>query len=209
MVPPRARWWRFGLGAILCLVLGWVAFIRGSRVPVLGLVDLGFHELGHLVTYVLPDVLTALMGSVAQVAVPLGLAAYFAVHHRDPLGTGLCLAWAGTSARDVSVYVADAPFQALDLIGDTHDWAFVLGRWGLIDQAGAVAAVVRTFGALLLLTGLALCLAGLHRALSGAGRPAAVPSSIQARGVTAGKAFAVPVAAAVVPPTSRSTVPSS
>ena len=51
--------------AIACLVLAWFPFVRDTRVPLLGLVDLGFHELGHLLTYPLPDLWTAAMGSIA------------------------------------------------------------------------------------------------------------------------------------------------
>ena len=62
-----------------------------------------------------------LAGSVLQVAVPLGLAAYFGLLRRKEWASaGFCLAWAGTSARDVAVYVADAPVQALPLIGGGH-----------------------------------------------------------------------------------------
>jgi hypothetical protein len=96
-------------GVAVCLLFGWIAFGRGTRVPLLSLVDLGFHELGHLLTYPFPDVITAMMGSVTQVAVPVGLAAYFLVLRRDQLAAGLCLVWAATSAQDASVYIADAP----------------------------------------------------------------------------------------------------
>lgn len=161
---PRSTSWRFAAGAVLCLVLGWFAFVRGVRVPLLGLVDLGFHELGHLVTAAFPHVLTALAGSLAQVGVPLGLAVYFATRAMDGLGAGLCLAWAGTSARDVAVYIADAPFQGLQLIGGEHDWAFLLGRWDLLHRADGIATVVSGLGLLLVLAGLAVCVAGLARA---------------------------------------------
>lgn len=126
--------------------------------PLLGLVDLGFHELGHLLTYPFPDVVTAMMGSVTQVAVPLGVALYFLLVRRDRLGGGLCLAWAATSAQNASVYIADAPTQALPLLGDgIHDWAFVLGRWHAIDKAGGIAAGVKGFGLAMLFAGFALC----------------------------------------------------
>lgn len=89
-------------------MLGVFSFVRGARVPLLGLVDLGFHELGHLLTYPLPDVVTAAMGSVTQALVPLGLATYFLLIRRDLVGGSVCLGWAATSAQDVSVYIADA-----------------------------------------------------------------------------------------------------
>lgn len=78
--------WQLVGGALACCVLGRSAFVRGANVPVLALADLGFHELGHLLTYVFPDVVTAMMGSITQVAVPWGLAAYFFVARGDFFG---------------------------------------------------------------------------------------------------------------------------
>jgi hypothetical protein len=162
-VDDRIGWhntWRYIAGVVGCLTIGAYPFLLGKRVPLLGLVDLGFHELGHLLTYSLPDVATAMAGSAAQVLVPLGLATYFVIRRRDLLATGLCLAWAGTAAADVAVYVADAPYEALPLIGGQHDWAFILGRLDALGAAGAIAAWIRGVGALLVLAGLAACLAG-------------------------------------------------
>lgn len=144
-----------------CLLLGWFAFVRGAPVPLLGLVDLGIHELGHLLTYVFPDLVTAVAGSAFQVLVPTGLAAYFWLAARDRMAAGLCLAWAGTSAQQVAVYVADAPYQRLILVGGEHDWAFILTRLGLLDRAGGLATAVRGLGLLLLLAGMSACLWGL------------------------------------------------
>lgn len=93
---------------------------------------------------------------------PLGLAVYFLWRRRDHLGAGLCLGWAGTSAADVAVYVADAPVQALPLIGGHHDWAFVLGRLGALDAAAGIAAGVRVAGGIVLLAGIAVCVLGLR-----------------------------------------------
>lgn len=153
-------WAKYGSGVAVCLLFGWFTFIRGKRIPLLGGVDLGFHELGHLLTYPFPELFTAVMGSVTQVLVPLGLAAYFAWKHRDLLGVGLCLAWAGASAWDVSVYVSDAPYQLLPLIGGEHDWAFILERLDMLDQADGIAGAVKAFGFLLVLFGATVCGAG-------------------------------------------------
>ena len=165
MTPTRPSAWRGVAGIAGCLLLAWFSVVRGVRVPLLGLADLGFHELGHLLTYPFPDVVTAAMGSIAQVAVPLGLAAYFALVRGDLVASGLCLAWAGTSARDVAAYIADAPYQRLELIGGEHDWAFVLGPEHLdaLDAAGSVAAAMGVAGVLLLLAGAGCCLWDLLR----------------------------------------------
>lgn len=177
MAAPVRRPWMYALGIATCCLLGWIAFVRKAQVPLLSLVDLGFHELGHLVTRPFPDLMMFMAGSAAQVVVPVGLAVYF-LARKDRLAGALCLAWAATSARDVSVYIADAPFQRLELIGGQHDWAFILGEhWDALDKAAPIAAAVRVLGMAMLFAGFALCIWYL---VMGEGTPprASTPPSI-------------------------------
>jgi hypothetical protein len=157
-------WWqargRYLAGLVLLAFFGLQAFVRGVRVPLLGWIDLAIHEAGHLFAIVLPDLLTAAAGSGFQVFVPLFLAGVFWFKERDALGTAVGLGWAGTSLQDASVYVADAPFQRLQLIGGEHDWAFVLGRLGRLDLADDLARAVWVGGLLVWLLAVGLCLAG-------------------------------------------------
>jgi hypothetical protein len=165
--------WKWLVGLAACGVLGWFAFVRGVNVPLLWMVDLGFHELGHLVTRWAPEVVMAMMGSINQVAVPLGIAVYFLWIRRDLLGGALCLAWASTSAQNASVYIGDAPYQRLQLIGGFHDWAFVLGpqHFNMLDRAALIAGVVKGFGIILWVAAVGLCVAGIL----GVGRRRAEP----------------------------------
>lgn len=190
------RRWQASASVAVCAGLGWYAFGLGRRVPLLSLADLGFHELGHLVMYVFPisELLTAMMGSVFQVVVPVGLGAYFLLLRREPWSGAVCLAWGATSLRDVSVYVADAPYERLELIGGEHDWAFALGPDGLdrIDQAAGIATAIRGAGLVLVLLAVALAawelLTVTGRApVAGAGsglreRPGALPERSAAGG---------------------------
>jgi hypothetical protein len=143
------------LGALAwCVLCFWIAFVRNSRVPVLWCVDLGFHELGHLIMYIIPinEALTAAMGSINQCAVPLGIALYFYFWRRDAIVGSVCLAWAATNFQDASVYIADAPYQRLQLIGGEHDWAAVLGpdHLNMLQDAHLIATIVRDTGVVLL-----------------------------------------------------------
>jgi len=170
------RWLAAGAA---CLLLGWFAFVKGDNVPLLSGVDFGFHELGHLVALVLPTTVMFLAGTVTQMAVPLGLAVYFWWIRSDRLAAALMLAWAGTSAQNASVYIADAPYQRLPLIGGQHDWAWLLGPQGfdVIDSSDAVSGTVLALGAVALLGGLVVCAWGGWTELRGpAGqRPIRVP----------------------------------
>ena len=159
---PTAAW----LAALAwCGACGWFAFVHGRRVPLLWFVDLGFHELGHMIMYILPinQVLTAAMGSISQCAIPAGIAAYFWFGRRDKLGASACLAWAATNFQDASVYIADAPYQRLPLIGGEHDWAFILGpeHFNRLQDAHAIATVVRDAGLVLLCVAIVIALHAL------------------------------------------------
>lgn len=153
------------VGLAVIAVMWWIAFHGHDRIPVLTNVNLGFHEFGHFVTYAFGDLFTAMMGSIAQVAVPAALAGYFFVFRSDWLAAALCLAWGATSALEVAVYVADAPYEELKLIGGQHDWAFILGPDGYnaLGRAGSIADTIRDGALLALAAAFALCLAGLGR----------------------------------------------
>jgi hypothetical protein len=144
-----------------CALLGWFG-MRGERMPVLGHVDLGFHELGHFICYPLPvgELVTAAAGSILQVAVPLGLALYFLLSRGDNGGAAFCMAWAGTSALDVSRYIADAPYERLELIGGDHDWAFFFSADGIdaMDSAAGVAQNVASLAWLVFVASFAVAL---------------------------------------------------
>jgi hypothetical protein len=183
MAPEAVRRGRLAIALAIaaCAVMGFIALVLRDRVPLLGLVNLGFHELGHLVTYPFPDLFTAMMGSITQVAVPAGLAAYFGWARRDPVAAGLCLAWAGSSAQEASVYIADAPYQDLPLIGGHHDWAFVLGRLGALDAADELATVVLFLAWGLVLGGIALCARPLFER---AHAPPPAPGEVRVRSIS-------------------------
>ena len=169
MVTSWQSPWKYLVGVGVCVVLGTIAFVQDHSVPLLEQVNLGIHEAGHLIAVLLPPAAMAAMGSIAQVAVPLAIAAYF-LAHGERLGAGLCLAWAGTSARDVSVYIADAPYERLQLIGGEHDWARVLGpsHCDCLNRAGDIAGAVRGAGFVLVMAGVVVC--ALGPVLAGAAR---------------------------------------
>lgn len=146
---PWRSWGRYVAAALAAAVLACFAFVLRTPVPVFDWIDLGVHELGHMLVMGGPRMLHFLAGSLLQVLVPAALAVYFLWRQRDLAGSGFCAAWAGTSAWDVSVYIADAPVQALPLIGGgTHDWAYLLGPqgWDALERAGSIAGFVDVMG---------------------------------------------------------------
>lgn len=160
----------------LSITIGWIAFVAGRPVPLLDWVDLAVHETGHLLAAFLPALVMFLAGSVAQVAAPAALAVYF-WRQRDLAAVGFCMAWAGTSARDVSIYAGDAVTQALPLVGTgQHDWAYILGPNGFdaLSHTAGVARAIEFFGLTLTLGGVAVAFVPVVAAWRGYTKEAAV-----------------------------------
>lgn len=150
MARGTARPWTYGLAAGLVLMAGWFAFVRGTRVPLLGMVDLAIHEAGHVFFVWAPRDLMLVMGNGFQALFPLVFAFAFVVRHRDLAGGAAALAWCATSLQDASVYLADAPYRRLPLLGpeSSHDWWQLLGSHGWLDAADEVSRVVWFVGLL-------------------------------------------------------------
>jgi hypothetical protein len=137
-----------------CVAAAWWVFAMDGSVPLLSSVDLGFHELGHLLTAWAPPMVQAMAGSLTQLAVPTLLVLYFGFVRRESYATALMLAWLGTSAHGVGAYIADAPYQALPLFASgAHDWAYILGNSGRLGLALPLAQIVWALGLVILAAG--------------------------------------------------------
>jgi hypothetical protein len=144
---------------VTCL-LAWLTYSREGWVPLLSNVDLGVHELGHMIAFWTPELLLQAAGSFLQVAVPLCFGVYFWLRH-DRLAVVLMLAWAAESLNNVSVYVYDATRMVLPLLGDDgsgagHDWHNILSRLGLLEHTDGIAYTVRSLSGLLFVAALGL-----------------------------------------------------
>jgi hypothetical protein len=83
----------------------------------LHLVNLPFHETGHVLLMPFGRFLGTLGGSLLQVPVPLVCGAAFVLKNRDPYGASIMLWWAGQSLVDLSPCIADARALQLPLLG--------------------------------------------------------------------------------------------
>jgi len=124
----------------------------------LDLVNLAFHEAGHLLFSPFGSTVHYLGGSLGQLLVPAGLAVYFVVRQRQPIGSAFCLWWFGESLINISIYMADARELALPLVGGgDHDWNELFYRFGLLGEASVVRVswIVHAMGVVLMLVGIA------------------------------------------------------
>jgi hypothetical protein len=140
----------------------------------LHLVNLAFHEFGHLLFQPFGEWMMFLGGSLFQCLLPLGLCVAFVVRQRDPFGAAVALWWAGQNLVDVAPYIGDARALALPLVGEyteaiadaralRHDWHNLLAPLGLLDWDHRLAALAHWSGVLVMALALAWGASGLWR----------------------------------------------
>lgn len=163
--------WRPLGGPALLGVLGFATLLaltyslgEEGWVPVLDSLNLAFHEAGHPVFGLFGgEILTALGGTLMQFIVPL-LVLGAAWQRREAAGMALAWIWAAQNFLPTARYVADARIQVLPLVGGgEHDWAFLLGEWGLLSQDTRIAGALRILGWLGILSACAWALWRWHR----------------------------------------------
>src|SRR5438067_9437693 len=92
--------------ALLLLVLVYIEILKirdVTRWTIFYGITLGFHEMGHLVFAWAPQLITALMGSVFQIAVPLAVIIYF-YKQTDYFGMAVGGFWLSYSLAELSAY---------------------------------------------------------------------------------------------------------
>ena len=143
----RNWWWRLPL----LLWLGYV-LVRHLADPlyssILGGLNLGIHELGHLVFSFLGETLTVAGGTLLQLLIPVfGIFNFY--RQRDFFSIALCFGWLSTNLFSVATYAADArrlelplvtPFGGEEVI---HDWEFLLSKWNILEYDTLIAQAFR------------------------------------------------------------------
>jgi hypothetical protein len=141
---------RAKLALVLALtVYGIVCLLHPGTYRWIDSLDLAIHESGHLVFGPFGELIGVLGGTLMQLLVPIAFTAYFA-HRRDRFSAMVTLWWLAQNCWNISVYVKDARAQELPLVGGgEHDWAFLLDRFGLLDQDQMLGGMIHIAGALL------------------------------------------------------------
>jgi hypothetical protein len=121
--------------------------------------NLGIHELGHLIFTPLGKFLMVAGGTIAQCLVPF-ISFFMFYRQRDFFAFTVSFCWMGTNLFSVAVYMADARAMALPLVtpfgGEEiiHDWNYLLGKLGLLHSDASLGGFVRVLAILNMVIGL-------------------------------------------------------
>jgi hypothetical protein len=145
---------------VLRAVYGVVCLRSVAQGSFLDRVDLIAHEAGHLLFGYFGEFMLVIGGTLGQLLVPAGIAAYFAAR-REFFSAGVVLFWVGQSLLNVSVYLKDAAAMELPLVslggGDSiHDWNWLLLKFNVLAYDQTIGNLVSGAGALVILASIAL-----------------------------------------------------
>ena len=124
------------------------------------LVNLPFHEVGHIIFRPFGRLMTSLGGSIAQVLMPLICLVVFLVQTRDTFAASFALWWTGENFMDLAPYINDARSLTLPLLGGNtgrtspygfHDWEFILQKTKLLRYDHVLANSAYTLGTVLMI----------------------------------------------------------
>lgn len=164
----QALFWcrgRSGIPRILLLLwLGAILVYLWRDPPQAGLFDwpnlfsginLGIHELGHIVFAPFGKFLGILGGSLLQCLAPL--AGMVSLRKQgDFFGVTICGGWLASNLFGVATYAADAKRMALPLVSPfsghpLHDWNYLCTRMGLLDSCEGLGFLLKLLGTLVML----------------------------------------------------------
>jgi hypothetical protein len=174
---PGPNWPAIAGRGLLWVILVWLTFrfathsiasnYAGSSF--LHLVNLVFHEAGHVLFGVLPRFFMVLGGSALQVLVPLAcLVAFW--RHGDRFAVAVAAWWAGQNLVDLAPYINDARALQLVLLGgrtgaevEGHDWEYLLRVLRLMTWDHALARLAHLAGLLIMTAALVWAARELRR----------------------------------------------
>ncbi len=166
-VEPKVNPFYFGGRIIILLIIfawGWKFILTPMATNYAGnsflhLVNLPFHEAGHLFFQLFGRWMGSLGGTLGQLLIPIICFLVFLIKSKNPFGASVCLWWFGENFMDIAPYINDARNQELVLLGGltgreadygVHDWEFILNEIGLLSYDHTLAHMAHDFGIVLM-----------------------------------------------------------
>jgi hypothetical protein len=163
--PEESRLLVAGRALVYLVLLAWGARLMTSSISsnyvgesFLHLVNLPFHEAGHVIFAPFGRFIQMLGGTLGQWLVPFIVLCAFVVKG-NPFGAVVGLWWLGESFLDIAPYMDDARAGQLMLLGgvtgseveDYHDWEVILTKLGWMQHDHLIARLSFGIGVALMI----------------------------------------------------------
>ncbi len=123
------------------------------------MINLPFHEAGHIIFSPFGAFITSLGGTLAQLLMPSICTLTLLIKHQDQFGASITLWWVAENFLDIAPYINDARSGVLPLLGGNfghsapygfHDWEFILTESGLLRYDHQIACIAFAMGCILM-----------------------------------------------------------
>jgi hypothetical protein len=130
---------------VVLLVWGWRFMVTPLETNYTGesflhLINLPFHEAGHVIFMPFGRFMMVLGGTLGQILMPVICLGTFLIKTRDAFGASVALWWTAENFMDIAPYVNDARALELMLLGgvtgrevEGHDWEYLLTKLGWLS----------------------------------------------------------------------------
>lgn len=148
---PEEEWRPVSTAALIAWLVFYALFLLHAATDrdgflIIDNVNLIVHEGGHFFFSWLGETMSILGGTLAELLVPLLLAAYF-FWHRHTSGLAFALFFFFENFLYVGWYMADARIQSLPLAGSgDHDWQILFTQWGVLNKDHIIGGFMRRAG---------------------------------------------------------------
>ena len=163
-IEPVYFWGRVVVFLII-FIWGWKFIFTPIASPYLlqtnmHLINLPFHEAGHIIFKLFGRFISSLGGSLGQILIPLICLGTLLIKTRDTFGASVTLWWTGQNFIDLAPYINDARALMMPLLGGNtgrfapygfHDWEFLLSESGLLQHDHTIARASFTIGSILII----------------------------------------------------------
>ena len=136
---------------VVLLIWGWKFMVTPLESNYTGesflhLINLPFHEAGHLIFMPFGRFMMVLGGTLGQVLMPMICVGTFLIKTRDAFGASVALWWTAENLMDIAPYINDARALELMLLGgvtgrevEGHDWEYLLTKLGWLSYDHVLA----------------------------------------------------------------------
>ena len=160
---PKEKFYAYIVIYIGLFIWGWMFIFTDHYSAELNnsfmhLINLVFHEAGHVIFRLFGQFMMVLGGSLLQLLVPVVFMVAF-IRKQDPFAASIMLWWLAQSMMDLVAYIDDAQRQEMWLLGGVqgkdmpgiHDWNNILGQLGMLDYAHSLAVFTSWLAIILML----------------------------------------------------------
>lgn len=152
----------------IIFIWGWLFIFSSIESNYVGesfmhLINLPFHEAGHIIFRPFGSFFTSLGGTLGQMLIPIMCLWTFLFKYRNTFGAAICLWWFGQNFLDIAPYINDARAGVLPLLGGNtghtapygfHDWEYLLTETGLLPYDQFIARLSFFIGSVIILIAL-------------------------------------------------------